>query len=78
MALWWLYDVYVFSVVVRPENLTFKIKIGLQGHGQLPPKTIGILTKLFSTSGPNLVILAWMVMRYGADKLKCGKFWLLS
>ena len=24
-----------------------------------PPKTTGILTKVFSTSGPNLVALAW-------------------
>ena len=30
----------------------------LEGQGQLPPKTIVILTKPFSTSGPNLVILA--------------------
>ena len=26
---------------------------------QSTPKTTGILTKLFSTSGPNLVVLAW-------------------
>ena len=38
----------------------FKVKYDLEGQGQLPPKTIGILTKLFYTSGPNLVILAWM------------------
>ena len=24
-----------------------------------PPQTTGILTKLFLTSGPNLVVLAW-------------------
>ena len=28
-------------------------------QGQSPPKTIGILTKVFYTYGPNLVILAW-------------------
>ena len=33
-----------------------------------PPPTIGILTKVFCTSGPNLVILAWM----GGD-LWCGQ-----
>ena len=26
---------------------------------QSTPKTIGILTKLFCTSGPNLVLLSW-------------------
>ena len=34
-------------------NLTLKVKVN---H---PPKTIGILTKVFYTYGPNLVILAW-------------------
>ena len=34
-------------------NLTFKVKIN---H---PPKTIGAVTKVFYTYGPNLVILAW-------------------
>ena len=33
-----------------------------------PPKTIGTLTKLFCTSGQNLVILAWT-----GDKLSCGQ-----
>ena len=56
MALWWLYGGYVFPVVVRPENSTFYIKFDLEGQGQLPPKTIRILTQLFSTCGPNLVI----------------------
>ena len=60
MALWWLYGGYVFPVVVRPENLTFQVKFDVEGQGQLPPKTIEILTKLFSISGPNFVILAWM------------------
>ena len=60
MALWPLYGGYVFPVVVRPENLTFSVKIDLVGQNQLPRKTIRMLTKLFNTSGPNLVILAWM------------------
>ena len=35
-------------------------KFNLTCHAQSPPKTTGILTKVFSTSGPNLVALAWM------------------
>ena len=35
----------------------FEVKFDLEG--QSPPKTIGILTKVFYTYGPNLVILAW-------------------
>ena len=37
----------------------FGVKFDLEGQGQSPPKTIGILTKVFYTYGPNLVILAW-------------------
>ena len=37
----------------------FEVKFDLEGQGQSPPKTIGILTKVFYTCGPNLVILAW-------------------
>ena len=36
-----------------------EVKFDLEGQGQSPPKTIGILTKVFYTYGPNLVILAW-------------------
>ena len=36
----------------------FKVKFDLEVQGQLPPKTIGILTKVFCSYGPNLVILA--------------------
>ena len=68
MAPWWLYGGYVFPVVVKLENLTFQLKFDLEGQGQLPPKTIRILTNVFCTSGPNLVILAWM----GAE-LWCGQ-----
>ena len=38
-------------------NFDFEVKFDRQG--QLTPKTIGILTKVFYTYGPNLVILAW-------------------
>ena len=41
-------------------NFDFAVKFDLEGQGQSPPKTIGILTKVFYTYGPNLVILAWM------------------
>ena len=37
-------------------------------NGQLSHKTIGILANVFCTSGPNLVILAWM-----GDELWCGQ-----
>ena len=37
----------------------FGVKFDLEGQSQSPPKTIGILTKVFYTYGPNLVILAW-------------------
>ena len=37
----------------------FENKFNLTCHAQSPPKTTGILTKVFSTSGPNLVALAW-------------------
>ena len=37
----------------------FEVEFDLEGQGQSPPKTIGILTKVFYTYGANLVILAW-------------------
>ena len=37
----------------------FEVKFDLEGHGQSSRKTIGTLTKVFYTYGPNLVILAW-------------------
>ena len=40
-------------------NFDFEVKFDLEGQGQSPPKTIGILTKVFYTFGPNLAILAW-------------------
>ena len=45
-----------------------EVKFDLEVQGQLPPKTIGILTKVFCSSGPNLVILAWT-----CDKLSRGQ-----
>ena len=40
-------------------NFDFEVKFDLEDQGQWPPKTIGILTKVFYTDDPNLVILAW-------------------
>ena len=37
----------------------FEVKIDLEGQGWSPPKTMGILTKLFCTSGQNWWYLAW-------------------
>ena len=39
-------------------NVDFQVEFDLEGHGQSSHKTIGILTKVFYMSGPNLVILA--------------------
>ena len=39
-------------------NFDFEVKFDLEGQGQSPPKTIGILAKVFYIYGPNLVILA--------------------
>ena len=39
-------------------NFDFEVKFDLEGQGQSPQKTIGILTKVFYTFGPNLLILA--------------------
>ena len=40
-------------------NFDFGVQFDLEGQGQSPPKTIGILTKVFYTYCSNLVILAW-------------------
>ena len=39
-------------------NFDFGVQCDLEGHDQSSHKTIGILTKVFYISGPNLVILA--------------------
>ena len=49
-------------------NFDFEVKFDLEGQGQSPPKTIQILTKVFYTYGPNLVILDWM-----GDELSRGQ-----
>ena len=40
-------------------NFDFGVQFDLEGQGQSPPKTVGILTKVFYTHCPNLMILAW-------------------
>ena len=40
-------------------NFDFQVKFDLEGHGQSPPETIKILTKVFYSFCPNLSILAW-------------------
>ena len=39
-------------------NFDFEVKFDLEGQGQSPSKPIGILTNVFYTYSPNLVILA--------------------
>ena len=62
----WISFIYyggcVFTLVNNLGTCVMKfgfIIFDLGGHGQSPPKTIEILTKLFCISGSNLVILAW-------------------
>ena len=52
-------------------NFDFEVKFDLEGQGQSPAKTIGILTKVFYTYGPNWVILAWT-----GDELLHTSMWL--
>ena len=46
----------------------FENKLNFTCHAQSTPKITGILAKVFSTSGLNLVALAWM-----GDELSCGQ-----
>ena len=55
----WSLIVRTISQTQNGVNFEFEVKLDLEGQGQSPPKTIGILTKVFYTYGPNLVILAW-------------------
>ena len=59
VALAWTGDELSRRQAQNGVNFDFEVKFDLEGHGQSPPKTIGILTKVFYTYGPNLVILAW-------------------
>ena len=60
MALAWTGVELASGQTQNGVNVDFEVKFDLEGHDQSPPKTIGILTKVFYTYGPNLVTLAWM------------------
>ena len=47
------------SYGVNGPNLDFQVKFGLEDQGQLLHNTTAICNKVFNTSEPNLVILAW-------------------
>ena len=81
MALWWLYDGHVFPVAMKPEILIFYVKFDLEGHGWPTNNTVGNLTKVFCTSVPNWVILAWVgdeLLRGQTSSSELGKIWLQS
>ena len=58
VALAWTGDELSRRQAQNGVNFDFEVKFDLEGQGQSPPKTIGILTKVFYIDGPNLVILA--------------------
>ena len=58
MVLAWTGDELSHGQAQNGVNFDFEVKFDLEGQGQSPPKTIGILTKVFYIYGPNLVILA--------------------
>ena len=60
MVLAWIGDELWCSQAQNWVNLDFQFKFNLEDHGQSLHKTIRILSKVFYTSDPNLVILAWM------------------
>ena len=59
MVLAWTGDELSHGQAQNGVNFDFEGKFDLEGKGQSPPKTIGILTKVFYTCVSNLVILAW-------------------
>ena len=70
VALAWTGDELSHGQAQNGVTFDFKVKFDLEGQIQSPPKTIGILTKVFYTYGPNLVILAWT-----GDELSRGQTW---
>ena len=58
VVLAWTGDELSRGQIQNGVNFDFEVKCDLEGQGQSPPKTIGILTKVFYIYGPNLVILA--------------------
>ena len=70
VALAWTGDELSREQAQNGVNFDFEVKFDLEGQGQSPPKTIGILTKVFYTYGPNLVTVAWT-----GDELSRGQTW---
>ena len=67
--------VVIFTLVDKPdlnEMWTFKVVFYHEGQGKSPSK-IDILTNVFCTSSPNLVILAWTgdELSHGQSRLTC-------
>ena len=58
MVLAWTGDELSRGQAQNWVNFDFEVKFDLEGQGQSPPKTIGILTEVFYIYGLNLVILA--------------------
>ena len=70
VALAWTRDELSRRQAQNGVNFDFEVTFDLEGQGQSPTKTIRILTKVFYTYGPNLVILAWT-----GDELSRGQTW---
>ena len=68
LILAWTGDELSHGQAQNGVHFDFEIKFDLEGQGQSPPKTIGILTKVLYIHGLNLVILAW-----SGDELSCGQ-----
>ena len=59
-------NIYKNSANKLGRKTGFKIENEIEDHNQSIPQLIGILTQVFCTYGPNLVILAWT-----GDELSC-------
>ena len=59
MVLAWIGEELSCRQAQNGVTFDFEVKFDFEGQGQSHPKTIRILTKVFYTYGPNLVILAW-------------------
>ena len=66
----WTGDELLHGKAQNGVNFGFEIKFHLEGQSQSPHKTIGILTEVVYSYGPNLVILAWT-----GDELSYGQTW---
>ena len=68
MILAWTGDELLCWHAQNGITFDFEVKFDLEGQGQSPPKTIGILTKVFYIYGPNFVIPAET-----GHELSCGQ-----